>query len=125
MNANNLVSFTGNVTRDPEIKDAGGSKVAKFSLAVNRFYKKNGENMNQASFFDCEAWGNQVEVIESYVKKGSKVSVVGEAIQDTWEKDGEKRSKIFFRVDNLQLRDSKKSSEDNSVEVPNKESVPF
>lgn len=108
-NANNLVSFTGNVTRDPDVKDVGGSKVAKFSIAVNRFFKKNGEKVQQASFFDFEAWGAQVDIIESYVKKGSKVSVLGEAVQDTWEQDGQKRSKVFFRVDNIQLRDKKEA----------------
>lgn len=99
MNGIAHVSIVGTVTRDPEIKDVASTKLATFSLAVNR--KVKGEKV--ASFFDCKAWGKTAETIVEYVKKGKPIYVQGELIQERWEKDGENRSKIVVNVNSFQF----------------------
>ena len=110
MSANNAVLLTGNLTKDPEVKSVNSSKVAKFSLAVSRFYK----DTKETSFFDMEAWGSTAEFVEKHLKKGSSVSIQGEARQDTWEKDGEKRSRVIFRVDDVKFVGAKKKDEEGA-----------
>ena len=97
----NKVIAVGNLTRDPEIKEfESGSKVCKFSIAVNEKYK----DKENTYFFDCQVWGVQAENLVKYQGKGSKVLVDGSLKQETWESDGQKRSKIIinaFKVEYL------------------------
>ena len=93
-------TLIGRLVRDPEGKDAAGSRVVNFSLAVNR--KERGEDA--VSYFDCEAWGNTADVVEKYCTKGKQVCVIGTLRIDRWEtKDGDKRSKPVVKVGILQL----------------------
>ena len=101
MRANNSVTLVGRLTRDPEVKDVGETKVAKFGLAVDG-YKKDKTN-----FFDVEIWGKGAEIAEEYITKGKQVSVLGELVQDSWEKDGEKRSKVFIKAEHIMMLGSK------------------
>ena len=127
MSVNSCV-FSGNLTKDVEVKDVGEHKVAKFSVAVNRFVK--GEK--KVSFFEFEAWNKTAEFMEQYAKKGSAVTVVAEARQDTWEdkESGKSRSKVYFAVNNLQLHGKKDSkgggtAVEDTVGVANDADVPF
>lgn len=99
---NNCV-FLGNLTRDPELKHVGANNtpVCSFGMAINTGFKnKNGEKA--VTFIDVEAWGAHAELIAKYMTKGRQLSVVTTAIQDSWtDKEGNKRSKIKFKVVNF------------------------
>lgn len=92
----NKVIELGNLTRDVELKTVGAnnSQVAKFAVAVNEKYKDKEKTM----FIDCNCWGNRAGVLEKYFKKGSRILVEGKLEQETWDKDGEKRSKHVINV---------------------------
>ena len=67
----NKVILMGRLTRDPEIRYSAGEKstaIARYTLAVERRYKKDGEN--NADFISCRAFGRQAEVAEQYFVQG-------------------------------------------------------
>ncbi len=100
----NVVALSGRSTRDVELKyTQTGTAVADGSLAVNRFVS--GEE--KTSFVDLVYWGKTAEVAAEYVTKGKQIAVSGRLEQQTWEKDGQKRSKLVVVVENLQLLGSK------------------
>lgn len=68
----NKVILMGRLTRDPEVKDAGETKVGKYRLAVDRRFKK-----DEADFINCVAFGKGAEFAEKYLRKGTKVVVSG------------------------------------------------
>lgn len=71
----NKVIISGRLTRDPETRYSGETCVAKFTLAVNRIYKKDGEP--SADFINCTAFGAKAEFAEKYFRQGLKVAIVG------------------------------------------------
>ena len=97
----NKVFLLGNLTRDPELKPAGGSNVASFGLATNRKYTtSSGEHREDTCFVDCEAWGRTAEVMAEHLHKGDPVHVEGRLKLDQWEdRDGNKRSKLTVTVE--------------------------
>lgn len=89
----------GNLVKDPESRDAGKSRVANFTLAVNG---RRGET-DYVSYIDCQAWGRLADVVMQYLQKGRQVLVAGEIQQDRWEKDGVKNSRIRVNVEKMQM----------------------
>jgi single-strand DNA-binding protein len=83
----NKVILAGNLTRDPELRyTPSGTAIAKFGLAVNRRWKdQNGEQKEEVTFVDVDAFGKQAELIGQYVKKGNPLLVEGRLRLDTWE----------------------------------------
>ena len=77
----------GNLTRDPEMKTTPkGTPVCQLGMAVNRTYKDpSGEQHEETTFVDIEAWGWQAETISKYVSKGRPLFVEGRLKLDTWE----------------------------------------
>ncbi|MBX3356203.1 MAG: single-stranded DNA-binding protein [Phycisphaeraceae bacterium] len=102
----NKVILLGNLTRDVEVKSiAGGQSVAKIGLAMNRRYRtKEGDEREETTFVDCEAWGRTAEVMGQYLRKGQPVFIEGRLKLDQWEdKDGNKRSQLRVVVENFQF----------------------
>lgn len=100
----NQVNLLGNCTRDIEVQyTQTGTPYANFSIAVNDRRKKNDEWVDEVSFIDLTAFGKTAEVAGNYLAKGKPVLITGRIKQDTWEKDGEKRSKLKVIIDRLQL----------------------
>lgn len=95
----NQCNFIGNLTKDAETRTVGEVEVAKYSIAVNG-------RKDTVMYVDCDHWrpGGVVE----YLTKGTPVFVTGEIELQTWEKDGQKRSKLSLNVRSLQLLGSKK-----------------
>ena len=93
----NRVILMGNLTRDPEIRYIHGSSlaVADVGLAVND-RKKNaaGDWVDETTFVDITLWGRQAEIASEYLSKGSPALIEGRLKLDTWEADGQKRSKM-------------------------------
>lgn len=105
MNLNHL-TVSGNLTRDPEFRSVGADKsVTAFTIAHNtRFKTQDGEQKEEVTFIDCEAWGRQGEIAAQYLTKGSQTIVEGRIKQDNWlDKDGQKRSKLKIVADRVHL----------------------
>ena len=85
----NKVIMIGNLTRDPELRETpNGTPVCSFAIAVKRDY---GEDITD--FFNVNVWQNQAQNCNEYLKKGSKVGIVGSIQTRSYEdKDGIKRN---------------------------------
>lgn len=82
----NKAILVGRLTRDPEMRDTqGGTKVAKFSLAINRRGRDGGTD-----YINCTAFGKTAELVGQYLCKGSRVGVVGRIQTGSYERDGHK-----------------------------------
>jgi single-strand DNA-binding protein len=107
----NKVILAGNMTRDPELRYLPkGTAVAAFSLAVNRTWKtETGENKEEVSFIDIEAFGRQAEVIAQYMRKGRPLLVEGRLKMDSWEDKTthQKKSKLKVVLESFSFIDSK------------------
>ena len=111
MTDNNVVSINGRLVRETELKYASsGTAFLKFSIAVNRSVKKGDKWEDEASFLDCTFFGKMAESVNKYLSKGKQVSIIGELVQNRWEKDGQKHSKVEIIVNKLQLLGSKDDS---------------
>lgn len=85
----NKVILMGRLVRDPEIITAGETTIARYTLAVNRRFKKDGQP--EADFINCVAIGKNGEFVEKFFKKGQMVSVVGRLQVRSWDdKEGVK-----------------------------------
>lgn len=117
--AYNKTIIQGNLVRDVELKATqSGKSVCQFSVAVStRFKAADGTQKEEVLFIDVEAWGQQATTIAKFFQKGSPILVDGRLKQESWEKDGEKRSKIklvlenFTFVGNKQEADKKEEDE--------------
>lgn len=109
----NKIFLTGNLTRDPELSEtAQGVAYCRFSIAVNRAYpEKDGSRV--ADFFNCLAWRATAESCGRYLKKGSKITVVGSVQTRTYEdKDGNKKQAtevVIQEVDFLSRSDTEQA----------------
>lgn len=106
----NKVILVGRLTRDPEVRYTdSGTSIARFSLAVDRKYKREGEA--EADFLNCTAFGKQAEFCEKYLKQGTKMVVVGRIQNNNYtDKDGQKVYSIQIMVDELEFAESKNAS---------------
>jgi single-strand DNA-binding protein len=105
MAADNNVTLTGNITRDPELRfTPSGQAVATFGLAVNRRWQNRQTNEweEQTSFFDVKCWAQMAENVSESLSRGSRVVVTGRLEQRSWETDnGDKRSKVEVVADEI------------------------
>lgn len=105
----NKVVLMGNLTRDPETRTTpSGQSVTSFSLAVNRTWRGNdGQQQEAVSYIDCTAWGKAGEIIAQYMSKGRALLVSGRLDQRSWDdKDsGQKRSKVEVVVEDFNFVD--------------------
>jgi len=120
MAAYNLVVLMGNLTRDPEVRfTPSGVAVASFGLAVNNRYKKDGNVVDEVSFFDVEAWQKTAELCGEYLAKGRPVLIQGRLKQDRWEDDnGNKRSKIKVVATAVQFLGTKEKEDAPAAAAP-------
>jgi single-strand DNA-binding protein len=105
----NRVILLGNLTRDVEVRYLqSGTAVADIGMAVNDRRKgQNGEWIEETTFVDVTLWGRTAEVAGEYLTKGSPLLVEGRLKYDTWEKDGQKRSKLTVVCERMQMVGSK------------------
>jgi len=96
MNSLNSILMEGNLTKDPELKEtAKGTKVCTFTVASNRYYKKDDEQQQEVSFFPVEVWAGLADSCNQYLKKGRGVRVVGRIKQDRWKDQDDKNHEKF------------------------------
>jgi single-strand DNA-binding protein len=101
----NRVILMGNLTRDPELRYIqSGTAVTDVGLAVNdRRKTATGEWVEEVTFVDVTVWGRQAETVSEYLTKGSPVLFEGRLKLDTWEKDGQKHSKLKVICERMQM----------------------
>jgi len=92
----NVVVITGNLTRDPELRQAGSTNVCRLRIAVNEPVRNGatGEWGERANYFDVTVWGKQGETCNQYLSKGRGVAVDGRLRWREFETDGQKRQAV-------------------------------
>lgn len=132
----NHVTLIGRLTRDVETRYSGEMAIARYSLAVDRKFKKDGEA--SADFLNCVAFGRSGEFAEKYFRKGMKVAVTGRIqIGSYTNKDGVKVYTTDIVVEDQEFCESKnanngnnqqsnQTSDDDFMNIPdNCEELPF
>ena len=102
----NRVNISGNLTRDPELRaTAGGMQVLNFGVAVNdrRKNPQTGDWEDYPNFVDCTMFGTRAEAVSRYLSKGTKVAIEGKLRYSSWERDGQRRSKLEVIVDEIEF----------------------
>lgn len=108
----NKIILMGRLTRDPELrKTQSGTKVASFSLAVDRDYAAQGGE-RETDFIDCVAWRGTAEFAAKYFARGQMAAVEGRLQVRGWmDKNGNMRRSCEVIVENLHFAGSKRQSE--------------
>ncbi len=109
----NRVIISGNLTRDPELRNTqSGMAVLSFGVAVNdrRKNPSTGEWEDYPNFVDCTMFGARANSLANYLSKGTKVSIEGKLRWSQWERDGQKRSKLEVIVDEIEFMSSRNSN---------------
>lgn len=106
----NQVSITGNLTREPELRNTqSGTAVLSFGIAVNDRRKINSEEwVDVPNFFECVTFGNRATALGDILTKGMKVSIAGKLHYSSWEKDGQKHSKVDIIANEVELMQNRK-----------------
>mgnify|MGYP005612837955 CR=1 FL=1 len=108
----NKVILMGRLTRAPEVRYSQGASataVARFSIAVDRRFKREGEP--DADFFNCTCFGKQAEFVERYLRKGTKILTAGRIQNDNYtNKDGQMVYSVRVMVDEIEFAESKNAS---------------
>ena len=100
----NRVILVGNITRDIELRyTPQGTAVTDIGMAVNDRVKKQGEWVDETTFVDITLWGRTAEVVGEYLSKGSPALIEGRLKLDSWEQDGQKRSKLKIVGERMQM----------------------
>ncbi len=112
----NKVFLAGHLTREVELRHTqGGTAIAKFGLAVNERWSKDGETKEKVHFVDLVAFGKTGEAIAQFFSKGKPIFVEGRLNFSSWETDeGEKRSKLEVTVDSFQFVGAKEKAEEEA-----------
>lgn len=106
----NKVILMGRLTDEPKITRSNQSVVARYTLAVDRRYKKEGEQQS-ADFISCVAFGKTAEFVESYFHKGTKMVLEGRIQTGSYTKqDGTKVYTTDVVVEAVEFAESKNAS---------------
>ncbi len=112
----NKVILIGRLTRDPEVRYSQGessSAVARFTLAVDRRFKRDGEAT--ADFINCVSFGKTAEFAEKYLRQGVKIAVTGRIQTGSYtNKDGVKVYTTDVIVEEQEFAESKNTSSSNN-----------
>lgn len=107
----NKVVLMGRLTKDPETRDTqSGSKVCKYTLAVDRRYNKDTQS---ADFISCVVFGKGAEFADKYLHKGMKVCIDGHIQTGSYEKDGQRIYTTDVVVENQEFAEGRNASSEN------------
>ncbi len=114
----NNVVIVGRAGKAPELKTfSSGAQVASLSMAIKRPTKE-----DETDWIDVKIWGKSAEIAQKYIKKGDLFGVEGRLHQETWEQEGQKRSKLIVAANNVRLMQPKAEGAEASKSSPSKES---
>lgn len=131
----NRVILMGRLTKDPDVRNTGDDSskaVAKYTLAVDRRFKREGED--NADFINCTVFGKGAEFAEKYLSKGIKLVVTGRIQTGSYtNKEGQRVYTTDVIVEEQEFAESKNSSNgqsagsDGFMNIPDDigEDVPF
>jgi single-strand DNA-binding protein len=108
----NSVRLIGNVGRTPEVKEFGtGRKKAAMSMATTEKRRmENGDYTTHTEWHNLICWGKQADVVERFVKKGSRLAIEGKlAHREYTGSDGQKRYITEIVVHEITFVDGRKS----------------
>lgn len=107
----NHVTISGNLTRNPEMRmTQTGLSVLSFGVAVNdRVKDASGEWTDRPNYIDCVVFGKRGEALEHKLYKGLLVAIEGKLRYSSWEKDGQRRSKLDVVVNEMVFTPAKNS----------------
>lgn len=110
----NNVSIAGNLTREPELRStASGTPVLSFGIAVNdRRKNASGQWEDVPNFFECVTFGNRATALSDILTKGMKVAIAGKLHYSSWEKDGQKHSKVDIIAQEIELMQNRKPQQE-------------
>jgi single-strand DNA-binding protein len=107
----NKAILHGNSGKDPEVKQIGETKVAKFSLATQSF-RKDTDGNKVTDWHNIVAWGKLADLCEKYVKKGSSLIVEGEIQYRSYtDKDGVTKYITEIQANNIHFTSKKPESD--------------
>ena len=130
----NHVAITGNITRDPELlATQGGTAVLSFGIAVNDRIKNasSGQWEDVPNFFECVTFGNRATALSDILTKGMKVAIAGKLHYSSWEKDGQKHSKVDIIANDIEIMQNRKPQQQQGYQPPQQaqdvydEDIPF
>lgn len=109
----------GNIGQQPEIKKTENTTIANFTVACNR-YRKNketNETIQETDWIKCVAFGKRAELIEKFVNKGDKISLLGRVNSRSYQ-DNEGQTKYVTEttIDEIELLQNR--SENTSSDIP-------
>lgn len=123
----NRVAVSGHLTRDPELRaTTGGTQVLSFGIAVNdrRKNPQSGEWEDYPNFVDCTMFGTRAEKIHRFLSKGCKVAIEGKLRYISWERDGQRRSKLEIIVEEIEFLSRQQAAEPEPEDAYD-EDIPF
>lgn len=105
--------FDCHVVRACDIKyTTSGVAIGNFSVAVNDSVKKDGQWVEEASFFECIAYGKTAETLKNYVVSGQRMFFNMRPKQERWvDKEGKKRSRVVFVVEDFSFGEKPRGSQ--------------
>ena len=110
----NKVILIGRLARDPDVRyTQDGMAIARYTLAVDRKFRKNNENGNEqtADFISCVVFGKSAEFAEKYLRKGIKTAVTGRIQTGSYtNRDGQKVYTTDVVVEEQEFVESKKTA---------------
>jgi single-strand DNA-binding protein len=98
--------FIGRLTRDAALTyTTNGMAICKFAIATSDKIKNpaSGQFEEVSSFWDCDLWGKQAESLAQYLTKGKLIGLDGKLRVESWEQDGQKRTKVKINVSDVTL----------------------
>jgi single-strand DNA-binding protein len=126
----NVIVLVGNAGGDPALRFfESGSCVCEFTLAINR-PPRDGQNQ-EPLWVSCKAWGKTAQVAGDYVRKGSKVAIVGRLDIEQWtdRSSGEMRTKTLVVIDRLELCGGRRDGDGHGgaagSPAPSRSAAPF
>ncbi len=110
----NKVILMGRLVRDPEVRYSQNGEnnlaIARYTLAVNRRYQKNGAEQ-QADFISCVTFSHNAEFAEKYLRQGTKICVEGRIQTGSYtNKEGNKVYTTEVVVESQEFAESKAAS---------------
>lgn len=109
------ITIVGNLGKAPEIKTAGDTKIAKFSVAVSHRVKKDGQWQDAPTWFNVVAFGRQADFAERFLNRGSSVAVCGTMQADEYtDKEGQRKTWWEVRASSVDFAGKKSDSASQS-----------
>lgn len=127
----NQVMITGNLTKDPELREtSSGTPVCELRVACNGSVKKDGQWESKPNYFQVNTWAGMAENCHKYLEKGSKIGVSGRLEWQMWEaKEGGTNSRVVIVAHQVEFlsapKKSDKAAEVASAESDEGEEIPF